>query len=425
MPWITKPTLYFVSLYLITNKPLLTLLAIFRAQSNEQISRLYQDLGCEHHLVQDDPSDAPTIPALTPNGFAHWVTTYILAYPEAEAKRLDQVVLALPINADGVSLDGKPERLPKQISRYLLPQKEDRKVKGYIEDAISGFFNDLGTSRRHKPSLLSSSPPRRSPSTQSRSRPVDIHQAKSSPIAINPKASERDRKPYSTTASVSESSGNDEPVKIERERQPYTAHPGTGKIYSESNNSYNTPRLSRANSTNASRENPERLRPRTQSAASQNYAPLPRPIRGAPRSPMLKGYSSSTPDDIGGHLFVPSLNSAPSSFTSQPQQFGPSSLGSTGSMPPPPPPPLVDRDRDRDRRSKEDNRPRRSTADDARIITEFNSPRDAERWDRILESRSAESDGKDSRSRSSSRTPADAEDWYRDHGKGSSGKARY
>lgn len=398
------------------NNYLLTLSAIFRAQSNEQISRLYQDLGCEHHLVQDNPSDAPTIPALTPVGFAHWMTTYILAYPEAEARRLDRVVLALPIDADGVSLDGKPERLPKQISRYLLPQKEDRKSKRWVEEAISEFFSDLGTSRRHKPSITSSPPPRRSPSTQSRSRPVDIHQAKASPIAINPKPAERERKTYSATPSVSESSSNEEPVKIERERQPYTAQPGSGKVYAESSSYNSPPRLGRANSTSVPKENYDRSenrRQRTQSTASQNYAPLPRPTR-PPRSPMLKGYSSSTPDDIGGYPFIPSLNSAPSSFAIQPQQFSPSSLGSNGSIPPPPPV-------DRDRRAKEDRRPRRSTADDTRMIAELNSPRDAERWDRILESRSAESEGKESRN------PVggdNAEDWYRDHGK-ASGKARH
>jgi hypothetical protein len=43
--------------------------AIFKAQSNEQISRLYQDLGCEYHLVQD-ATFVPIVPALTPVGFA-------------------------------------------------------------------------------------------------------------------------------------------------------------------------------------------------------------------------------------------------------------------------------------------------------------------------------------------------------------------
>jgi hypothetical protein len=359
------------------------------------------------------------VPALTPVGFAHWMTTHILAYPDAEAKRLEKVVLALPIDADGVMLDGKPERLPKQISRYLLPQKEDRKSRRRIEDAITDFFNDLGTSRRQRSTITSASPPRRSPSTQSRSRPVDIHQIKTAPIPINSKPPERDRKPFTSTSSVSESSGNEgEPVKIERERQPYTAQPGSGKIYTESN-SYNSPsRLSRTNSTSESRERGvrgEQLRPRTQSTASQNYGP--RRVSRHPTSPMLRGYSSSTPDDINGIPSMPPLSTGPSSFTSQPQHFAPSSFGSNSSMPPPP---HVDRDR---RTTTEERRSRRATADEARLTAEFNSPRDAERWDRIMESRS---DGKDARTPLvvDPRSASNAEDWYKEQGK-KSGQSRH
>ena len=368
-------------------------------------------------MIQDHPSDEPAVPALTPVGFAHWMTIHVLAYPEEEAKRLEKVVLALPIDADGVILDGKPERLPKQISRYLLPQKEDRKSRRWIENAISDFFNDLGTSRRHKSSVTSSSPPRRSSSQSRPRRTVEIHQIKTSPTVANAKPVERERNLYTSTPSVSESSGNDEPVKIERERQPYTAQPGSGKVYMDGGILNTPPRLARANSTSQAkdkREPPEPRHHRTQSTASQNYGPLPRVIRH-PKSPVLKGYSSSTPDDLSGYQYLPSLNSAPSSVTSQPQQFGSSSFGSTGSLPPPPPV-------DRDRRLKEDRRPRRSTADEVRMTTEINSPRDAERWDRMLESRSEEPGRKENRP--SMPGNANAEDWYRDQGR-PSGQSRY
>lgn len=357
-------------------------------------------------MVQDNPSDPPITPALTPVGFAHWTTIHILAYPEVEAKRLETVVLDLPIDADGVSQDGRPERLPKQLSRHLLPQKEDRRSRRGLEDAIEDFFSDLGTSRRQKSTIMPSSPPRQSPSTQSRSRPVDIHQVKTAPIVINTKPAERERKQYTSASSVSESSGNEEPVQIERQRQPYTAQPGSGKIYTESSSFNTPPRLGRANSTRE-QDRPEMRRPRTQSTASQNYTPLP---RRQPNSPVLRGYSSSTPDDINGPPFIPSLNSAPSSFTTQ-QPFAPSSLGSTTSMPPPP-------TMDRDRRAREERRSRRYTADEARMRAEFNSPRDAERWDRMQDNRSIDSNEK------GSRTPvivdprnAKPEDWYRDQGR--------
>ncbi|KAH8590450.1 hypothetical protein B0O99DRAFT_521281, partial [Bisporella sp. PMI_857] len=116
--------------------------AIFKAQSNEQISRLYQDLGCEHHLVQD-ATFVPIVPALTPVGFARWMSLHIMAYPDQEAKRLEKAVLDLPIDADGLT-EGKAERLPKQISRHLLPEKEDRDPKMLIETVVANFFEDLG-----------------------------------------------------------------------------------------------------------------------------------------------------------------------------------------------------------------------------------------------------------------------------------------
>jgi hypothetical protein len=58
------------------------------------------------------------VPGLTPSGFAYWVIIWILAYPEREAIRLQKVVEGMPIDADGVIVDGKPERLPKVCTDY-------------------------------------------------------------------------------------------------------------------------------------------------------------------------------------------------------------------------------------------------------------------------------------------------------------------
>jgi fatty acid-binding protein DegV len=94
---------------------------------------------------------------LTPLGFAQWIAIHTLAYPEEELKRFEIVVLNMPIDADGEMVDGKPERLPKQISRHLLPEREDRKSKELLDDAINNFFEDLGLSSRRKASIVSSS----------------------------------------------------------------------------------------------------------------------------------------------------------------------------------------------------------------------------------------------------------------------------
>jgi hypothetical protein len=99
-------------------------------------------------LVQEPSGGPPVIPALTPVGFARWITIHILAYPEEESERLQKVVLARPVNADGEVVDGKPERLPKQLSRYLFPQQEDRKYKERLDNAITGILSPDEIDRR-------------------------------------------------------------------------------------------------------------------------------------------------------------------------------------------------------------------------------------------------------------------------------------
>jgi hypothetical protein len=113
------------------------------------------------------------------------MTIHILAYPDKEWKRLKKVVVALPIDANGQMVDGKPERLPKQISRHLLPDRKDLKSRQLVDNAILDFLEDLGKSSGGK---------------------------------------------------------NERPVKIERDRRPYTARPGHGKVHTEESN-LNGPKL--------------------------------------------------------------------------------------------------------------------------------------------------------------------------------------
>jgi hypothetical protein len=72
------------------------------------------------------------------------MTLFVLAYPDEESERLQKIVEALPIDADGVLLEGKPERLPKQLSRYLLPPKWHHKSRELLENALFDF-KDLAT----------------------------------------------------------------------------------------------------------------------------------------------------------------------------------------------------------------------------------------------------------------------------------------
>ena len=94
--------------------------------------------------MQNPPTSAPVVPALTSVGFAHWEAILILAYPDEEWERLSRVVLDLPVEADDGVIDGKPERLPNQISRHLLPERGDHRRRKLFDRAIL----DLGGSNR-------------------------------------------------------------------------------------------------------------------------------------------------------------------------------------------------------------------------------------------------------------------------------------
>jgi hypothetical protein len=349
---------------------------MFRTQSNEQISLLYQDLGCEHHLVQDQTSNAPTIPGLTPVGFAQWITIHTLAYPNEESKRFEKVVLAMPIDADGEMVDGKPERLPKQISRHLLPEREDRKFKKLLDGAMKTLFDDLELSNRRKASITGPPLSPHSFTSQSRSHPINL---KAKPL-------ERERNPYTGAPSALELSSNEDPVKLERDRAPYTALPGNDKVCTEGSN-LNIPKLGRTSSTCRTRE-PEAVETRearhyrTKSNASQNsYMP---PLR-----PGGKNYSNSTLLDIdtGGSKYGRWPSSTGSSF----------SAPSAKLFPP--------------------EEYRRGTDEEARFTGEFNSRKDTEKWDRYQEAEARESERTDRPRGSVSidpREPRDPRDTSRD-----------
>lgn len=93
---------------------------------------MYRDLKCQHHLVQERNGQRPNIPGLTSVGFERWMTLLVKAYPEEEYKRLRKAVLDMPI-----SNPDKKERFPKDISRRLFPQDEERGIREYVEWAIA------------------------------------------------------------------------------------------------------------------------------------------------------------------------------------------------------------------------------------------------------------------------------------------------
>ncbi|KAL8708523.1 MAG: hypothetical protein Q9220_006575 [cf. Caloplaca sp. 1 TL-2023] len=207
---------------------------------HSSISRMYRDLECQHHLVQEHLDERPDIPGLTPLGFQKWMTLLIQAHPDEEYERLQKAVLAMPIN----NPDDKKERFPKELSRRLFPGFEDLQTRERLEKVISLHANiDLPRRSKnqetspppasHKPSV---SDPHYASSTADKKEPTINGNNNSPPFA--PSNIERERKPYSSIPTESAiDDTNPAPIlpsqPIERERKPYSVLPGGGKEYND------------------------------------------------------------------------------------------------------------------------------------------------------------------------------------------------
>ncbi|KAF2089840.1 hypothetical protein K490DRAFT_8913, partial [Saccharata proteae CBS 121410] len=177
---------------------------IFGTLSYQSISKLYRDLRCQHHFVQDgDMFDKmPHIPGLTPNGFQCWMTRQIQAHPETEFERLSKAVQDMPIsNADDIK-----ERFPKEISRRLFPKKDNLQCRQLVATALSC---DGQVPVRSAPM-----PPPPGPPPSQTPQYVSSYPPDSATVA-----SDEDNSPCT--------------VPIERERKPYSAQVGGGKIYDD------------------------------------------------------------------------------------------------------------------------------------------------------------------------------------------------
>ena len=93
--------------------------------AHSSLSHIYRDLRCEHHFVQIDHDNKPSVPALTPAGFARWMECSILAHPDLEYKRLAYAVLHMPINTPTTGQNAFPKNCPelyyqsKKIGQFI------------------------------------------------------------------------------------------------------------------------------------------------------------------------------------------------------------------------------------------------------------------------------------------------------------------
>lgn len=91
------------------------------------------------------------MPGLTPTGFSQWLIANIKAYPDEEARRLASIVLQVPLSVANTA-DGKLERMPRLISRGLLPQQPDIKARKILDEALKDFIEDSETIPSPSPS---------------------------------------------------------------------------------------------------------------------------------------------------------------------------------------------------------------------------------------------------------------------------------
>jgi hypothetical protein len=188
------------------------------------ISRLYREVEVEHHLVQEKLNERPDIPGLTPRGFERWATLMIQAYPDREFARLQKAVLDMPIS----NPDDKKERFPKEIPRKLFPSSPDLALREKLEHSI---ITHCGV---ELPPILAEERPK---TPLRRNPPVE----KTSPSAATaptdrfPLRGDRDHQTHSASSSavVDDDGEAGPPCPIERERKPYTAQPGGGKMYGD------------------------------------------------------------------------------------------------------------------------------------------------------------------------------------------------
>ncbi|KAG6360085.1 hypothetical protein INS49_011141 [Diaporthe citri] len=267
---------------------------LFKSRSkhlHEALESLYEDLGCQYFLAPVDSRSRPSVPGLTPAGFKHWLVSFVQAYPDEEAKRLDKVVSALPIEADSL-LDGKPERLPKQISRYLLPEKPVRKVQKIVDEAMRNFTQDINNSSTSQSNTAI---------TAVSSRYIPDAAIKENRADDGGTGQERDRRTTSTAASGSRDHDDSR-------RKSMATPPGPGH-------------LGRTNSLDTGGRNSQSSRT---AHASSSGGGLGRSATGSSsssrknRSPQRNSYSQSVPsglnrDDVGADRRSSTISAAAAS----------------------------------------------------------------------------------------------------------------
>ncbi|KAL8944115.1 MAG: hypothetical protein Q9211_000706 [Gyalolechia sp. 1 TL-2023] len=102
---------------------------LFLETPHASLSFIYQSIGCFHTLQQEkSPYDAPSVPALTREGFVRWQTVQVLLEPDQHVAFLQNAVKRLDIinPADGT-------QFPRPLPREALPSRPDPEMVRWHE----------------------------------------------------------------------------------------------------------------------------------------------------------------------------------------------------------------------------------------------------------------------------------------------------
>ena len=103
--------------------------ALFLECPSASLGFIYKSLGCFHSLQQDkDPFAAPSIPALNPAGFVRWQTVQVLLNPEEHVSYLQEAVKRFELLNNG---SGGP--FPKTLPADCLPKSPDTEMLKWHE----------------------------------------------------------------------------------------------------------------------------------------------------------------------------------------------------------------------------------------------------------------------------------------------------
>ncbi len=200
----------------------------------------------------------------------------IMAYPDEEARRLEKLVSALPLNTHS-PLDGKLERLARQISRYLFPEGPDRNSRVILDKVMKELMYGVFPDQR-RPSTATARPP--------------------------PISSSRDARPPDTTSPrmryAPTSGGRDDRSHNGHDRRPSTSRDSHARMQESDTQSSRGP-SGRTSSTSGPRPQLQMPPPPVgrNSGSSRN------------RSPQGKGYRASNPEVHNASLH--GANASPSS----------------------------------------------------------------------------------------------------------------